>query len=309
MPDLIDSMAAAAFLGRQELLKIVRSAPKRYKVFQIEKRTPGEYRTIAQPAREVKNLQRWVMCHILNRFPVHEAATGYVSGKNIADNARPHARARFLLKLDFSDFFHSIKARDFGAFVRQCEPSMTPAELEAVSRVLFWQPPGGGELCLSIGAPSSPQLSNVLLWDFDSRVAEVCVRAGARYTRYADDLSFSADSSSVVGSVEYAVRNVCATLISPRLVLNPCKTVRVSKRESRRVTGLILANDGSVSLGHANKRTIRACVHHFAEGKLSADEIKQLRGTLAYVNAVEPSFLARLRQKYGREVIRWIQRA
>lgn len=309
MSDLVERMAAAIPLSRRELIKVIRSAPKRYKVYKIPKRTPGEFRTIAQPAREVKNLQYWVMRQILSKLPIHNAATAYRCGKSIADNARPHASGKYLLKLDFKDFFPSIKARDFDMYVRQKGPQYSAEDVETLCNILFWRPTATDELCLSIGAPSSPALSNVLLWDFDCKVAAFCQQRSVSYTRYADDTSFSAEDSSVLGQVECAVHSICTSMSSPLLELNTRKTVRVSKNECRRVTGLVLTNDAGISLGHEPKRIIRARVHHYTLGQLSSEECKQLRGTLAFVNAVEPSYLDRLRDKYGADVISELQRA
>ena len=102
------NLGLAMLLPPDELLRLINSAPHRYKVFKIPKRKEGEFRTIAQPAKEVKALQYWVMRHVLSQFDVHPAATAYRKGLSIADNARPHtarsvsAEARFqrLLPVD-----------------------------------------------------------------------------------------------------------------------------------------------------------------------------------------------------------------
>jgi RNA-directed DNA polymerase len=127
------------------------------------------------------------------------------------------------------------------------------------------------------------------------------------YTRYADDLSFSAARSEDLQHVEQAVLHWCDISVSPRLTVNQKKTVRASKRDSRRVTGLILTNDRKISLGRDAKRTIRATMHRFATGRLAPDDILKLRGMLAYVNSVEPIFLRRLRKKYGSDAVRRCQ--
>jgi RNA-directed DNA polymerase len=305
--DLLNSLGSTLLLSQKELLKIVRSAPRRYKVYQIPKRVPGQSRTIAQPAKEVKNLQYWVLENFLGQFPVHAAATGYREGLNISDNARPHVHGRFLLKLDFKDFFPSLTARDFRVFLRRHRVALEAGDIEALERILFWKPKGTNHLLLSIGAPSSPLLSNVLLADFDSQVAKLCATRDVVYTRYADDLSFSADSSAKLSEIERSVADLCARLKSPKLIINPEKIVRVSKKQARRVTGLVLTNDAKVSLGRDQKRRIRATVHHFVTGRLNDEQIRELRGMLAYVKSVEPRFLTRLRKTYGAKAIRSIQ--
>jgi retron-type reverse transcriptase len=150
-------------------------------------------------------------------------------------------------------------------------------------------------------------LSNLLLMNFDVNVAASCEKLGVAYTRYADDLSFSADVSSKLQKIERAIVTLCRQMKSPQLTINPGKTVRVSKRDSRRITGLTISNDARVSLGRDRKRSIRASVHHYVTGRLAKEQQLELKGMLAYVNAVEPSFLARLRKKYGYDVIHRIQ--
>jgi RNA-directed DNA polymerase len=245
---------------------------------------------------------------VLHDFEVHPAATGYREGRSIAHNARPHTRGRFLLKLDFKDFFPSLKARDFRMFLKRNKTDLDKESIDALCRILFWRPKGTLDLCLSIGAPTSPMLSNILMIDFDRRVSSFCAARNVIYTRYADDLSFSADNSEELRAVENAVVELCRRSKSPSLAINQEKTVRVSKRDARRVTGLVLTNDRKVSLGRDEKRRIRAWVHHFVTNRLNADRILKLRGMLNYVNSVEPAFMRRLRNKYGADTITRLQR-
>ena len=123
------------------------------------------------------------------------------------------------------------------------------------------------------------------------------------YTRYADDLSFSSARSQDLAGVERAVLDFCARSKNPALVVNEAKTVRVSRRDSRRVTGLVLTNDRMVSLDRKTKRLMRSRMHHFVTGRLGYEEILKLRGMLAYVNSVEPTFMRRLREKYGADAV------
>jgi RNA-directed DNA polymerase len=307
MSKLLAKLGASFLLSEYELMKLIRSAPRRYKVYEIPKRKPGQFRTIAQPAKEVKALQYWVMEHFLSKLPIHPTATAYREGKNIADNAHPHRHGDFLLKLDFTDFFPSLKPRDFERYFTKKLVNLEDGDIEALARILFWKPKGTKKLCLSIGAPSSPLVSNLLLYDFDERVATFCGKHDITYTRYADDLSFSANATSKLQIVERFVTAVCKRTARPKLTLNSDKLVRVSKKQARRITGLVITNDAKVSLGREKKRRIRASVHHFVMGQLNEEECLKLRGMLAYVKSVEPSFLARLRKKYGADTIRRIQ--
>jgi hypothetical protein len=70
MSDILTGLAQAMIMSPHDLLKLIRSAPRRYKEYEIDKRAPGQKRRIAQPAREVKALQYWVISNFLNQFPV-----------------------------------------------------------------------------------------------------------------------------------------------------------------------------------------------------------------------------------------------
>lgn len=308
MSTLLERLSDDLLLPSRDLIYLIRSAPYRYKVYQIDKKAPGEKRTIAQPAKELKPLQYWVMRNVLSRFPIHPAATAYRKGKNIRDNAEPHISHRYLLKLDFKNFFPSIRARDFEKFI-SAHPlggEWTKEEIDYMVRILFWRRKREKTLRLSIGAPSSPLLSNILLYEFDMKASALCAANGVAYTRYADDLSFSTERPHTLRNVERSIEQICSGMKSPKLVLNVEKTVHASKRGARRVTGLVIANDGLATIGRQKKRQIRAAMHRYVQGTLDEAKIAELAGTLSYINSVEPNFLNKVAQWYGVDTLSYL---
>jgi len=301
---VLQSLSNALMMSEPVLEHLIRSAPYRYKVYEIDKKSGRGKRTIAQPAREVKAIQYWVMKKVLRQFPVHSAAMAYRKGRGIATNAAKHASSRFLLKMDFKDFFPSIVAADFEAFLSKRKDSpLTPQDIFHLKRILFWNRRREGQLVMSIGAPSSPMLSNVLMYEFDRKVQAFCSKKKVKYTRYADDLTFSTNRPNVLREVEVQVTEICKASDHPQLKLNEGKTVHASMSGSRRVTGLVLSNEGEVSLGREKKRLIRAQVDHFLKGTMTIEEADRLLGLLAFVNAVEPGFIQRLKDHYGMEKV------
>ena len=79
-----------------------------YSHFTIPKRKGGS-RTISSPKPLLRQAQRWVLEKILSKVKVNSAATGFISGKSIVDNAKVHQRKKIILKMDLKDFFPSIK--------------------------------------------------------------------------------------------------------------------------------------------------------------------------------------------------------
>src|SRR5258707_11483683 len=108
MTALVNSLALKTGLRQGDVRRIMASAPVRYKVYSIPNRNGG-HRVIAQPAREVKLLQRALVLILLKDLPVHPCAKGYREHLSILDNALPHAGHRPILKMDLKDFFPSIR--------------------------------------------------------------------------------------------------------------------------------------------------------------------------------------------------------
>lgn len=292
-------------ISSHDALKLIKTAPKRYKVYEIEKKNKKGTRTIAHPASELKLLQRWLVQNFLNndKFPVHKSATAYEQGKSIIDNASPHKENNYILKLDFKDFFPSITQKDFFIFIKDKGIKISEADLFAISQALFRLPKGENLLELSIGAPSSPKVSNIIMYDFDKSTDDYCTKNNIKYTRYADDLTFSTNKPDILKNCLKEVEAIIKKLEYPKLSLNIKKTIFSSKKHRRIVTGLILTNDGNISLGRDKKRLISAKIHHFKNNKLSPDECFELQGHLAYINVAEKAFLHSMENKYGKNVI------
>lgn len=210
---ILGDMSADLLIPKTKLDYLIRSAPYRYKVYQITKRSGTGLRTIAQPAKEVKKIQYWVIDHIFPSFPIHQAASAYIKGKNIFQNAEAHSTKPYLLKLDFKDFFPSIKGNDFLKYSQTNNSlSLSETDLNRLIRILFRLPERNNDFQLSIGAPSSPFLSNAIMFEFDSQLFSYCSENNISYTRYADDLAFSMQDMEMRGEVLKKVQNVLASL-------------------------------------------------------------------------------------------------
>ena len=284
-------------VGRLE--RVINSAPRRYKVYSIPKRSGRGQRIIAQPSKEVKALQYWVMHNILFKLDVHASAKAYIEGSGILNNALPHSAGNYLIKLDFKDFFYSIKANDFMSYISESNQiSYSEPDLQKLLYILFYDKGQDGH-CLSIGAPSSPLLSNIIMYNFDKMIYEYCVDKGIIYTRYSDDISITTSSPVLRNDVLIRIRQLLVELPYPRLQINEDKTIYASKANKRIVTGLVVTNDGKISIGRAKKRLIRAQIHKYSQGQLGEDKIRHLKGMIAYVNSVEPEFVIKMKNKYG----------
>lgn len=301
-----DFRAAAAqdlMLSSHELVRLIARAPHAYKVYTIAKKSGG-LRTIAQPARETKVLQRWLMYKVFEKLPVHPCSTAYKTNSSIKDNARVHCGNSYISKFDFKDFFSSIMFDDLRRFLTEAlEGKLSEADISDISRVSCIKYKGTTKLCLSVGAPSSPVLSNVIMYSFDTRVYDWCTERGVAYSRYADDLTFSTNVKGLAADLQPMLINLLRDLPYPNLRLNDKKTVHVSKKFQRRITGIVINNEGAISLGRERKREISVMIHKYSSQQLVRDDVFRLQGLLGFANDVEPSFIVSMSKKYGSAVI------
>lgn len=285
---------------------IAYTASHRYKVYRIAKRTGGT-REICHPAKELKSLQRWIADNVFSKMPIHDSVYSYRVGRGIRDHAELHRKQNFLIRIDLKDFFPSITAKDVAHLIIENRgrllPSLTADDLRNICRIVC----RNGRL--TIGAPSSPVISNAVLYAFDKHWSRVCSQREIIYSRYADDIYLSTDVPNVLSATYTEMRKDLEDREWPKLQINRRKVVFTSRKHNKNVTGLILTSDRRISIGHGKKRWLRSQVYKFAQGELPEREASHLRGYLSYVRSVEPAFLHKLRKKYGAAVVRQIANA
>ena len=302
---ILERLEKETGVSKQVLYNIVLTSSYRYKRYQIPKRKGG-YRIIEHPTPDLKFLQRWLNREIFCALPIHSAAHAYRKGIGIAQNALVHAHGNYLLKIDFEDFFPSLTDEDIRALttnrLMRNVPSIEEEDIFVIVRTVCKHG------VLTIGAPSSPILSNAMLYDFDCFVSDLCEDQSVKYSRYADDLFLSTDRPNVLKGLLGRIRDDLQQRRSPRLRVNDAKTVFTSKKRRRTVTGVVLTPQGELSVGRRNKRKIRTLIHLYTRDGLSAEEISYLRGYLAFVKSVEPKFIEAICEKYGKEIIGKVMR-
>lgn len=300
---LMSKVAELMLMEKSDLLDFSLSAPHRYKKYYISKRNGAGYRLIAQPSKETKFVQRVVLRELLNILPVHKAAMAYEKGTGIKLNAMHHHANRYLLKMDFKDFFPSITPGLFAQCLQRSNIDFSAEDVLFLQRLLFWRPKRKDTLRLSIGAPTSPFISNFIMVKFDEVVSLYCFKNNIVYTRYADDLTFTSNEKNILFSIPDFVRYSLRIDYRNTILVNEEKTVFSSKAFNRHVTGIVITNEGTLSLGRERKRMISSMIHHFSRGKSDDEFTQKLKGLLAFSLHIEPEFIVRMKRKYGNDVV------
>lgn len=276
-----------------------------YKSFKIPKRTVG-FREIAQPSKKLKKVQVEVSSFLEKKIKIHDCALAYRRGKSIKDNAHHHARSRYILKLDIENFFNSITPKILLSSLSEQGYSLDKNNTFLLEQVLFWNKSrlSNGKLVLSVGAPSSPLISNIVMYKFDEIVNKSSLEEEIIYTRYADDLTFSTNRKGVLFRHVDKIRKILSVLYHNSFYLNEKKTVFTSMAHNRHVTGLTISNEGKVSIGREKKRIISAMIHKMKYGELEEFDIFTLKGRFSFSAFIDPEFENQMIKKYGIEIIR-----
>jgi hypothetical protein len=149
-------------------------------------------------------------------------------------------------------------------------------------------------------------LSNLVCTRLDRRLAGLAGARGVLYTRYADDLTFSAMTPS---KLAWMTRYVTGILRDEGFEVNHRKTRFMGPRRCRRVTGLVVRDEG-FGIAHDTKRLLRAKLHRlFAAGLPGLERARlaaHLRGWAAFLRDVDPAaksqlerYERRLRDRFG----------
>ena len=279
----------------------------------------GKRRLLEAPRPRLKAIQRFVLQKILDRIPAHDAAHGYRHDRSIVTFARPHVGRRVVLRMDLRDFFPSVAAARVRAVFRTAgyppevaaclaglctnvtPPSVWPDETDDATRRRFRSPH------LPQGAPTSPALANLCAYRLDRRLSGLAQKAGAAYTRYADDLAFSGDED-FERRVKRFEKAAAVIALEEGFEVNFRKT-RLMPRSSRQCLAGVVVNErpnGRRRDYELLEAILFNCVRHGPAGQ-NRDGVPDFRahlaGRVAHLTRLNPAWGRRLKELLGR--IEW----
>jgi retron-type reverse transcriptase len=266
----------------------------------------GTLRLIEEPKPLMKRVQRRILHGLLDHVPVHPAAHGFVKGRNCITAAASHAGEAVVLGFDLADFFPSVSyARLYALFRSLGYPRAVALALTNLTTAIT---PPDTHLTPNLaarplllhrhlpqGAPTSPALANLAAFRLDQRLAALASRIGARYTRYADDLTFSGDPH-IAAILTRAVPEIAH---DEGFRLNPAKTRTATQAQRQTVTGLTV--NAHVNIPRADYDRLKATLHHLAQPedprRTDPAFLARLQGQIAWVEALSPAKGAKLRAR------------
>lgn len=312
-----------------------------YNLFYLEKRSlikkkfPNNRarRQIATPSSSLMTTQKWLVRNVLQYIPAHHRSFAFHPESNPKYAANWHCGCKWLLKVDLTDFFHSITEQDvFRIFKETGFPKLLSFELARITTFLprksdwkrglpipskwnkipkYVYPTQG---YLPQGAPTSPMLANLAFKHIDEILEKISVSAGITYTRYADDLAFSCKEDIGRKEISNFRRCIVKELAFHGFKENPRKT-SIRGPGTRRIVLGLLVDGNSPRLLKEFKDNLRLHMYYLTSKKFGPSKhaiergmpisklYEHISGLLQWAKTVEPSFAEPMIKKF--ESIDW----
>ena len=221
----------------------VLSKARHYSTFRVPKPN-GKTRLIENPNPVLKKLQQSIAFYLQAVYHQQrpDCAYGFIRAttdeaddpRNVYTNALRHIESKWVLNVDLKDFFHSIDHRRVRRLFGGSPFRFTREVVNCLTGITTYR----GRL--PMGAPSSPVLSNLVCLGLDRDLVALAGRHGWVYTRYADDLTFSANRKFT----KKQLTEVREVIQQHDFRVNEGKWTCTKRKKGRHaeVTGLILKN-------------------------------------------------------------------
>lgn len=285
LPIIYNQEHLCLLLGYQEqyVFSASNSPAAFYRYYEIPKKNGG-VRKISEPLPSLKEIQKWILDNILVNVETSVYTKAYVKNKSVKDNARFHRKQKIVLSLDVKKFFDSIRSDQIYELFLQLGYSDDVVVMLTNLCCLNG--------CLPQGSPTSPMLSNIVLRDFDNKIGKYTREKKIRYTRYADDMTFSGDFNP-----GFVIALVKKELNELGLKLNQEKTRSRGKGQRQEVTGIVV--NEKMQLPRNERKKIRQEMYYIRKFGLEshmcycnmnkANYVAHLKGKIEYALFINPN--------------------
>lgn len=264
-----------------------------YATHRIPKRNPRnatDYRIVWESREELVARSHKAVARRLDDFArrqginyPHAAVHGYVRGGSTRSNAQPHCGARVLVRADIEEFFPTITLARIEemlcAIGMRSEPAHALARFTTIHGVL------------PLGLPESPVISNLVCLSLDEDLQALANNLGVKYTRYADDITFSGNEN--LPSKE----KISVILLDHGFRLSERKFKKSKRGQAHFVTGLSVSERDYPHAPRKLKRILRLELHFCEKFGIDAHALNnredsrktflRLAGMVKYVSFIE----------------------
>lgn len=201
--------------------------------YEITKKSGGK-RKISKPKESLKIIQKCLLEILSILYKPHHSAHGFIKEKNVVTNSAVHVGKKYIFNIDIKDFFPSTSFHKI-KFLLSLKPFFLNGEREEIGSLI-------ANLCckegfLPQGAPTSPIITNIVCRRIDSMFWELARVHKAKYTRYADDITFSSNKNIFDECFFNKIKKILSV---DKYEINPQKTRLSLWYQRQEVTGVVV---------------------------------------------------------------------
>ena len=261
------------------------------------------YKTSKKYKSYLRFLDKVVLRHLAKNS---EVVHSYIKQRSVLTAVTAHAGHSAFFLTDIKSFFPNITTADVERVLSRDKELIPVSDFDSYipfcARLMTWNE------SIPVGFPSSPQLSNGFLFEFDNALLAFTESRGLTYTRYSDDIIISSDEKEALLSLRDSIQELLHTHASHRLFINADKTRITHIGNKVKILGLIITPDSRVTIDSKYKKTIESILHFYTTDKSRYLDLLNKRfdgkehslfGLLHYVKATDPAYLEKLQRKYG----------
>jgi S1-C subfamily serine protease len=253
-------------MTQAELDVIAKFRGRMYLSFLTPKKSGGN-RQISAPNKRLKYLQRLLLPVLETMYRPRIVVNGFCKDRSAITNAKAHRGRRHVVNIDLKDFFPSISEIRVKNLLIAIGVHRDVANTICI--LCCWKHG------LPQGAPTSPILSNMICLKLDLQISKFCKANRIRFTRYADDLSFSTfgnpaalfDEMPLAAGkfdLEFLASSIETAITKNGFEINEEKLRYFNERSRREVTGIII--NQKLNVRRSFVRNIRSALYE-AESK------------------------------------------
>lgn len=275
-----------------------------YREFRIPKRKGG-YRYLIEPREDLKLLQKEMLNYLQEdlNIQVHHCAHAFIKNKDAYTNAKQHKDNKCFITLDLKDFFPSITEEILEKELRRnAKLYDLDKKTKDFIKELVWLSTYKG--ALPQGSPLSPFLSNIVMHIFDYTLSYRMFHKKIdryTYTRYADDMCFSAKAFGHVKTFLNQIEELLNELYNGSIKINKEKTKLLKNTNRCYITGIKINKDNNTTYGHENKKKLKLELFNLFQGlsagTLTKEEAQEVLGRYSYMARIEPNYAKYLERK------------
>lgn len=264
-PEKLATILEYSLTDIYEVVNDIKTHPRRY-YYSYTKTTVKNGKVKERPIDpsrdKLKDLQNRIHRRILGKITLPPYLMGSIKGRNNVDNGAAHRGRLFNFQTDLKNFFGYVTNKMVFDILRSYNLSPDVCKIITDLTTLKGHLPQG--------AATSPTLANLVGLNFDKPLLELCEANGLKYTRYVDDLWFSANHD-----FEHLHSEILNIIVAKGFRYSHKKTLgKIGKIEG---TGVLVKKDGKLGLTKSQ------------EQKLTDPERseKSKKGLLSYKKQVE----------------------